>query len=196
MLQLLSITLILISISAIIKCEFKAKCVMIQNGNSGVNGTIWFEQNAATEPVKVSGEVFNLIGTHGFHIHEAAIKDNNCTSALGHYNPFNVPHGAKENGQTTRHVGDLGNVSQKGNPTKFSFEDDLLSLTGTYSIVGRSCVVHQEADDLGKGTNEASQLNGNSGPRIACGTIVVDNNSIKTSISLVLLIIVIMISIS
>ncbi len=186
--------IIFLGIISIINCQIKAKCVLVQNGNSGVNGTISFEQSASTEPVKVTGEVYNLIATHGFHIHEAPVTNNNCTTALGHYNPFNVAHGAQENSQTTRHVGDLGNISKKGNPTKFSFQDDLLSLTGTYSIIGRSCVVHQEADDLGKGMNEASLLNGNSGPRISCGTIVVDNFSIRCSMSMMLLIIGILIT--
>lgn len=42
-------------------------------------------------------------------------------------------------------------------------------------MIGRSCVLHKNEDDLGLGNHEESPKTGNSGPRIACGVIGVAN---------------------
>ena len=71
-----------------------------------------------------------------------------------------------------RHVGDLGNVQSdaEGNGV-YKAEDRLVQLFGPYSVVGRSCVLHADTDDLGKGGHELSLTTGNAGARIACGVI-------------------------
>jgi Cu-Zn family superoxide dismutase len=46
-----------------------------------------------------------------------------------------------------------------------------LDPSSKYYIMGRSMVVHSNADDLGVG-NATSLINGNSGVRMACGVIV------------------------
>jgi len=51
------------------------------------------------------------------------------------------------------------------------FTDQLISLYGEYSIVGRSVVVHAQEDDLGKTNHPDSSKTGNSGARVACGVI-------------------------
>lgn len=115
-------------------------------------------------------------GEHGIHIHERG-NPTKCCSELGdHYNPFNKTHGGRTAkdmfGNANRHVGDMGNIIVKPNGTcEFGYEDDLINVSGTYNVLGRSIVIHENKDDLGLGHNEESKKNGNSGKRIAYGII-------------------------
>ena len=48
-------------------------------------------------------------------------------------------------------MGDLGNVDIGDDGTyKNECEDDLIKLSGQFSVIGRSIVVHEDEDDLGK----------------------------------------------
>jgi Cu-Zn family superoxide dismutase len=49
--------------------------------------------------------------------------------------------------------------------------DKMISLDGPHSILGRTMVVHADADDFGRGGHELSRETGNSGARLACGVI-------------------------
>lgn len=62
-----------------------------------------------------------------------------------------------------QHVGDLGNVlaDATGRAT-FRRTDRFLQIS---DVIGRSLVVTEDADDLGKGSNPESKINGNSGTR-------------------------------
>ena len=109
-------------------------------------------------------------GKHGFHIHQFGNLEKGCTTAGPHYNPFKKTHGGPD--AEERHVGDLGNVEAdaSGNAT-YNHEDHLVTLFGQYSVLGRSCVLHENVDDLGLGGHELSKTTGNAGGRIACGVI-------------------------
>ncbi|KAF9908766.1 hypothetical protein BX616_011379 [Lobosporangium transversale] len=110
-------------------------------------------------------------GKHGIHIHELGDTSGGATTTGPHYNPTNVDHGDHETG----HVGDLGNVEvdEKG-------WGDLVSESKrikVWDIIGRSMVVTERGDDLGRtetGPAEAvakSKEDGNSGNGIICGII-------------------------
>jgi Cu-Zn family superoxide dismutase len=70
----------------------------------------------------------------------------------------------------------LGNIEadENGNVQQVMY-DSLVKISGKYSVIGRSVVIHEKKDDLGKGCNLESLITGNAGKRIACGVIgVVD----------------------
>ena len=96
---------------------------------------------------------------------------NGCTSAGPHFNPDGCSHGAPEDPKGSRHAGDLGNVTAEGGTAKVSITDEMISLTGEHSVIGRTVVVHADQDDLGKGGHELSLTTGNAGARSACGVI-------------------------
>ena len=138
-----------------------------------LKGSVNFIENIEKKNVIVE---IDLISTyknslHGFHIHEAGDLTDNCNGACAHFNPFNKNHGGPNSKE--RHVGDLGNIkfNSKG-IAKYSFTDNLIKLSGTKAnIIGRSVVIHQDIDDLGKGGYNDSLTTGHAGKRIACAVI-------------------------
>jgi superoxide dismutase, Cu-Zn family len=147
--------------------------LMNEGGGTGVAGTILITQLGRMEGSEITGTVTGLTpGKHGFHIHANASAPGQCASAGGHYNPKSVSHAALT--EEKRHVGDLGNIVANAEGvaeidifSKIVFVDDKPT-----SVVGRSFVIHQKADDLGLGGNAGSLASGNAGARVACGTIV------------------------
>jgi Cu-Zn family superoxide dismutase len=65
-----------------------------------------------------------------------------------------------------RHEGDMGNIEANavGN-AHLEYIDKSISFEGMTSIIGRSVIVHKDADDF------KTQPTGNSGARVACGVI-------------------------
>lgn len=144
--------------------------VAVLNSNEGVTGIISFSQEGHGLTT-VTGRVSALKpGLHGFHVHEFGDTTNGCMSAGPHFNPTGQDHGAP--GDKIRHVGDLGNlIVGDDRAVNFRITDKQIALTGPNSIVGRAIVVHADPDDLGRGGNKLSKVTGNSGARIACGVI-------------------------
>ncbi|KIY63877.1 copper/zinc binding superoxide dismutase [Cylindrobasidium torrendii FP15055 ss-10] len=141
--------------------------------SSNVSGTVWFSQACADSPVQISGHIEGLApnSPHGAHVHQLGNLTAGCASSGGHFNPFNQTHGAPSD--EVRHVGDMGNlVADEGGVIEFELEDVWMSLyESDTSILGRTLVLHGGQDDLGKGGNQTSLENGNSGDRIACGIV-------------------------
>ncbi len=105
-------------------------------------------------------------GVHGLHIHETGdCSAEDFTSAGGHFNPADVPHGGPEDAE--RHAGDLGNiVIGPDGAGHAELSSDLITLgDGPTSILGKAVIVHEKSDDL------VSQPTGAAGGRIACGVI-------------------------
>ncbi|XP_075957318.1 superoxide dismutase [Cu-Zn] [Anarhichas minor] len=147
----------------------KAVCVL--KGAGDASGTVYFEQESDSAAVKLTGEIKGLTaGLHGFHVHAFGDNTNGCVSAGPHFNPHGENHAGPNDEK--RHVGDLGNVTAKEDKiATIDITDKIITLTGQHSIIGRTMVIHEKADDLGKGSNDESLKTGNAGSRLACGVI-------------------------
>ncbi|KAF8550055.1 hypothetical protein OG21DRAFT_1420317 [Imleria badia] len=150
--------------------EHILKAVVVLKGSAPVAGEVTFEQSTKDGPVTVSGTIQNLDPPHSLDISELGDLSQGCLSTGSHFNPFKKVQSARTD--STRHVGDLGNIaSDEYGIAIFSFTDNVISLNGPQSIIGRAVVVHEGEDDLGKGGNEDSLKTGNAGGRAACGVI-------------------------
>lgn len=101
-------------------------------------------------------------GKHGFHIHKAGdLRGEGCRGLCEHYDVGNHNHGGSPDDGGERHTGDLGNITSDGG----IFYIKNISVADLW---GRSIIVHEDEDDLGKGTYEDSKTTGHSGARIGC----------------------------
>jgi Cu-Zn family superoxide dismutase len=142
----------------------RAVAMLYPADSSNVHGLVTFTQ--VPEGVEVVAVVQGLTpGEHGFHIHQYGdCSALDASSAGGHFNPENKPHGAPTD--TLRHVGDLGNLmADEQGLAHLEWTDTMLTFSGPHSIIGRAVVVHANADDL------KTQPTGNAGARVACGVI-------------------------
>ncbi len=133
---------------------------------SDLTGTAIFTQGGDTTTLTV--EIQNVSpGVHAVHIHEKGdCSSPDGTSAGGHWNPTNVPHGKWGEGEF--HLGDIGNVTVGADGTgKIELTTNLWEMgTGSdLDIVGRGIIVHAGVDDF------TSQPSGAAGARIGCGAI-------------------------
>ena len=152
-----------------------AICVL--EPKNGIHGLIEFHQCSLYSPVTVR---MNLQGyghrTHAIHIHEFGDTRDGCKSLGAHFNPYQDTHGSR-NYDMPRHAGDLCNniTFNSSGYFRYTYRDDLISLfspeSQNISIAGRSIVIHEDPDDLGRGNNAESLISGNAGKRIHCGII-------------------------
>jgi superoxide dismutase, Cu-Zn family len=136
-------------------------CVLTATKGNAVAGTIVLEQKDGY--CQLAGEITGLTkGEHGFHVHTFGdLRAPDGASAGGHYNPDAHQHGGPDAAE--HHQGDLGNITADANGV--AKVDVKLKGVELQSLLGRSLVVHKDADDL------KTQPAGNSGPRIAVGVI-------------------------
>ena len=151
--------------------EIEAVCVLTNVTKKNIKGFIVLKEDNKNNQTKIIVKVSGLKpGKHGFHIHKSGDLRQSCTSLCSHYNPKNKNHG--DINDKERHVGDLGNIiADKNGNVSMIIKDKLVKLRGKYSVIGRSIVIHDKEDDLGRGNNKESLKTGNAGKRIACGVI-------------------------
>ena len=137
---------------------------MTSVSKDGIVGKIEFTQKIEEDMVKVNVVLSGLVPNHlhGFHVHDKGISDmtgsleKTCSECGGHFNPNNTSHGSIFNDNPyDRHAGDLIN-NIHSNDKGFAyveFYDDLISLKqeSRFCIIGRSIVIHEDFDYLGRG---------------------------------------------
>jgi superoxide dismutase, Cu-Zn family len=147
----------------------EALASLIPRQDGALQGAVTFSETP--DGVRVRGHITGLPpdSKHGFHIHagsQCELPD--FLSAEGHFNPQNKPHGGRHGAE--RHAGDLGNISTN-NRGEAIIEFTVHGITighGDSDIVGRTLVLHDNADDL------QSQPTGDAGDRLACGLIQIN----------------------
>ena len=133
-------------------------------GNGEINGIVRFYPVA--EGVLINAEVYGLpagpgsggTGIFGFHIHEGSscsgTKDDAYANAGQHFNPEQTPH--------PEHAGDMPPLFGDGGNAWMLYVTDRFSIP---EIIGKAIIIHSAPDDF------TTQPSGNSGAKIACGTI-------------------------
>lgn len=150
----------------VLKCKYNEKHGFIKCRELYKNGPVVFLINVyGIDP-----------GNHGIHIHRKGNDLEGPSCLCDHYNPTNEVHGGLNT--TPSHAGDLGNIYFES-----YFDENTGKVTGichsriiSYrlrleNLFGRSIVIHDKEDDLGKGGNDESLRTGNSGERILWGII-------------------------
>lgn len=142
--------------------------VALFTGTNGIKGEVIFSESPGGTKVHA---IFTELpkGEHGFHIHKAGdLRGEGCKGACDHFHmgpkkPHGGPpiHGAKE-----RHTGDLGNLTGPKDEVTYLLKGVTLD-----DLWGRSVIVHEDKDDLGRGPFEDSHTTGHSGKRIGCAII-------------------------
>ncbi len=149
-------------------CDMPAALIAVMTPTAGnkTAGKVEFTQVAAG--VRVVADISGLTpnSKHAIHIHAFGnISAADGSAAGGHYNPGGHPHAGPD--AEHHHVGDLGNLTADaaGNAHYEMIAKGASLCCGDAPIVGRSIIIHAQADDL------TSQPSGNAGPRIAQGVI-------------------------
>ena len=157
------------SVNSALQRERTAIALLAPTEGNTASGVVEFEQDGSEMIVRLRIEGLTPNGLHGVHIHEKGdCRAPDASSAGGHFNPTGDKHGGLDS--EPRHAGDLGNVrADADGKVDTEFEVTGISLkAGDDSVIGRSVIVHAQADDF------VSQPSGNAGPRIACGLISKD----------------------
>lgn len=159
--------------------------ISIFDSNSSVKkakleGEIRFYQPSRFAPTKIHIRLsgFKPNSTNAIHIHEFG-NTKSCMDSGAHYNPHSKNHGYYKLDGDNRHAGDLINNlnSDSQGIVDITFEDNLVDLMGQYSVIGRTVVIHENPDDLGRGGHSDSLTTGHAGGRMACSVIGIDKTN-------------------
>lgn len=146
--------------------DAQSRATIESRSGSTVRGWAAFSDRS-TGGVRVEVHIENAPpGVHGLHVHETGdCSAPDASSAGGHFNPGGMPHAAPSD--TSRHAGDLGNITIEANGTgHLELVTDLLTVRpGPNSVVGKAVIFHEKADDL------KTQPTGDAGGRLGCGVV-------------------------
>ncbi|NBH15225.1 superoxide dismutase family protein [Lachnospiraceae bacterium] len=133
-------------------------------GNGEITGIVRFY--SVNDGVLVNAEIYGLpISTEtcgpdifGFHIHEGnsctGTNDDPYANVGAHYNPSYCPHPA--------HMGDMPPLFGNSGSAWMMYFTDRFTIA---DIINKTVIIHSNPDDF------TTQPSGNSGNKIACGTI-------------------------
>ena len=149
----------------------KAVCVLLDK-NYSRKGIVRFREHASG--VEVFMKIWDIPeGEHGFHIHKTGNMVEGAHSLCEHFT-INKKHTHGDLNDPDAHSGDLGNVVIGSDGYgEINLIAKFLHIRGdvSESILGRSVVVHDDRDDLGKGGFSDSKISGHSGGRLLYGVI-------------------------
>jgi Cu-Zn family superoxide dismutase len=148
-----------------------ASARLIDSGGREV-GRVWMREHRRDGVVLLEARVRDLpAGFHGFHIHAVGRCDAPAfTTAGGHFNPSDAPHGA--------HAGDLPSLLVTEDGGAFlATATDRFSIADLRDADGSAVMVHSGPDNFANiparygGPDQETLDTGDSGSRIACGVV-------------------------